>query len=149
MVAVDEAHDLAGPLLRHITVQSQRLFLRRRTKDQASSSSRTSLALAADRVFPTAGRLRCFFSHRVIVLREMPKVRLSPRSEERFWQTSTSTLRSPLWCCGVTLLAPHSRRRYCWLPQRLCPFLTRCALPPLAAVMNLAGLDHRCPPLQG
>ena len=32
MVAVGEGHDLAGPV-RHITVQSQRLFLRRRTKD--------------------------------------------------------------------------------------------------------------------
>jgi hypothetical protein len=63
----------------------------------------------------------------VIVLREVPKVRLGPHSEERSWQArSTSALRSPLW---RTLLAPHSRHCYCWLPQRLCPFLTRCALP--------------------
>jgi hypothetical protein len=82
MVAVGEGHDLAGPV-RHITVQSQRLFLRRRTKEQASSNSITSLALATDRVSSTAGRLRSFFSHRVIVLRVIPKVRLSPRSEER------------------------------------------------------------------
>ena len=82
VVAVGEGHDLAGSL-RHITVQSQRLFLRRHTNDQASSSSRTSLALAANRVSLTVGRLRSFFSHRVIVLRVIPKVRLSPRSEER------------------------------------------------------------------
>jgi hypothetical protein len=47
--------------VRHITVQSQRLLLRRRTNDQASSSSRASLALAADRVSSTADRIRSFF----------------------------------------------------------------------------------------
>ena len=60
VVAVGEGHDLAGPG-RHITVQSQRLFLRRHTNDQASSSSSTSPALATDRVSLTAGRLRSFF----------------------------------------------------------------------------------------
>ncbi len=59
VVAVGEGHNLAGP--RHITVQSQRLFLRRHTNDQASSSSRTSLALAANRVSLTVGRPRSFF----------------------------------------------------------------------------------------
>jgi len=39
VVAVGEGHDLGGLLWRHITVQSQRLFLHRHTNDQTSSSS--------------------------------------------------------------------------------------------------------------
>jgi len=45
-----------GRVLRHIMVQSQRLFLRRRTKEHSLSSSRTSPASAGNRVASTRGR---------------------------------------------------------------------------------------------
>ena len=60
VVAVGEGHDLAGTR-RHSTVQSQCLFLRRHTNDQTSSSSRTSLALATNRISLTVGQAQEFF----------------------------------------------------------------------------------------
>ena len=67
----------------------------------------------------------------------MPKVRLNPRSEERSWQ-ARSTLAGPA-LTALLLLAPAA----------VVPVPDEVRTAALAAVMNLAGLDHRYPPLQG
>ena len=82
VVAVDEGHDLAGPATHHRPEPA--LVSAQQHERPDLVELKDILSLGREQGFLHVGQAQeFFFNHCVIVLRVIPKVRLSPRSEER------------------------------------------------------------------